>query len=179
VVLTGIPIKLTARITQEALASAANPWTGFKGVISKPTVRMMRNPPEAVPIAIISAQEAITQKGIYGKVRKPTHPGVILDKDYIKLLNLNVQKLAERLGISRTTLFNIRAGRAKVTSAIAVSLAEDFDTTPQLWLNLQQNYDLLPNCGIKKSHQIAEAKLAFSSSRVLLALIKPMRLQPR
>jgi addiction module HigA family antidote len=77
-----------------------------------------------------------------GKGRKPTHPGEILDEDYIKPLNLNLQKLADRLGISRNTLFNIRAGRASVTPAIAISLGEAFDTTPQLWLNLQQNYDL-------------------------------------
>ena len=77
-----------------------------------------------------------------GKGRKPTHPGEILDEDYIKPLNLNLQKLADRLGISRNTLFNIRAGKASVTPAIAISLAEAFDTTPQLWLNLQQNYDL-------------------------------------
>ena len=77
-----------------------------------------------------------------GKGRKPTHPGEILHEDYIKPLNLNLQKLAERLGISRNTLFNLRVGKASVTPAIAISLAEAFDTTPQLWLNLQQNYDL-------------------------------------
>jgi addiction module HigA family antidote len=52
-----------------------------------------------------------------GKERKPTHPGEILDEDYIKPLNLNLQKLAERLGISRNTLFNIRTGRASVYHA--------------------------------------------------------------
>ena len=76
------------------------------------------------------------------KKRKPTHPGEILDEDYIKPLNLNLQKLADRLGIARNTLFKIRAGKASVTPAIALSLAEAFDTTPQLWLNLQANYDL-------------------------------------
>lgn len=44
--------------------------------------------------------------------------------------------------IARNTLFKIRIGEASVTSAIVPSLAEAFDTTPQLWLNLQQNYDL-------------------------------------
>ncbi len=76
------------------------------------------------------------------KKRKPTHPGIILNEDYIKPLNLNLQKLAERLSITRNTLFKIRAGKARVTPAIALSLAEAFDTTPQLWLNLQTNYDL-------------------------------------
>lgn len=46
------------------------------------------------------------------------------------------------MGIARNTLFKIRSGEASVTPAIALSLAEAFDTTPQLWLNLQQNYDL-------------------------------------
>jgi antitoxin HigA-1 len=74
--------------------------------------------------------------------RKPTHPGIILDEDYIKPLKLNLQKLADRLGIARNTLFKIRAGHASITPSIALSLAEAFDTTPQLWLNLQINYDL-------------------------------------
>lgn len=76
------------------------------------------------------------------KKRKPTHPGEILNEDYIKPLNLNLQMLADRLGIARNTLFKIRAGKASVTPSIALSLAEAFDTTPQLWLNLQQAYDL-------------------------------------
>ncbi len=74
--------------------------------------------------------------------RKPTHPGEILDEDYIKPLQLNLQKLADRLGISRNTLFKIRSGEYSITPEIAISLAEAFDTTPQLWLNLQQSYDL-------------------------------------
>ena len=76
------------------------------------------------------------------KKRKPTHPGEILEELYIKPLNLNLQKLADRLLIARNTLFKIRAGIASVTPSIALSLAEAFDTTPQFWLNLQQNYDL-------------------------------------
>jgi addiction module HigA family antidote len=77
--------------------------------------------------------------------RKPIHPGEILDEHYIKPLKLNLQKLADRLGIARNTLFKIRSGEASVTPSIALSLAEAFDTTPQLWLNLQINYDLWVN----------------------------------
>ena len=75
-------------------------------------------------------------------VRKPTHPGIILDEHYIKPLNLNLQELADNLGISRNTLFKIRSCKAGVTPSIAVRLAAAFDTTPNLWLNLQQKYDL-------------------------------------
>ncbi len=76
------------------------------------------------------------------KKRKPSHPGEILDKLYIEPLQLNLQKFADRLGIARNTLFKIRDGAASITPSIALSLAEALDTTPQLWLNLQQNYDL-------------------------------------
>ena len=74
--------------------------------------------------------------------RKPTHPGKILDELYIKPLNLNLQKLADRLQIARNSLFKIRSGRASITPVVAIALSEAFDTTPQLWLNLQQTYDL-------------------------------------
>lgn len=74
--------------------------------------------------------------------RKPTHPGIILDEHYIKPLGLNLQELADHLEITRNTLFKIRMGYAGITPSIAITLADAFDTTPQLWLNLQQKYDL-------------------------------------
>lgn len=76
------------------------------------------------------------------KKRKPLHPGVILEEHYLKPLNLNLQKLADHLGIARNTLFKIRTGKGSITPWIALSLAKAFDTTPQLWLNLQQKYDI-------------------------------------
>lgn len=74
--------------------------------------------------------------------RKPNHPGIILDELYIIPLNLNLQELADNLGISRNFLFKIRTGSASIHASLAVKLAEAFDTTPHLWLNLQQNYDV-------------------------------------
>jgi addiction module HigA family antidote len=76
------------------------------------------------------------------KTRKPNHPGTILNELYIKPLNLNLQELAESLGLSRNSLFKIRNAQSSITPSIAVRLAEAFGTTPNLWLNLQQNYDL-------------------------------------
>ena len=76
------------------------------------------------------------------RTRKPTHPGVILEEHYLKLLDANLQDIADHLGIARNTLFRLRTGRASITPAIALALARAFDTSPQLWLNLQQKYDL-------------------------------------
>lgn len=73
----------------------------------------------------------------------PTHPGIILEEDYIKPLQIhNLQQLADCMGISRKTLHKIRTAEAKITPQIAIRLAKLFRTTPELWLNLQQKYDL-------------------------------------
>src|SRR5436309_21056 len=74
--------------------------------------------------------------------RKPNHPGIILDELYIKPLNRNLQDLADNLDISRNSLFKIRTARASITPSLAVRLSEAFNTTPNVWLNLQQNYDI-------------------------------------
>ncbi len=74
--------------------------------------------------------------------RKPTHPGIILEEDYIKPLQMNLQELADNLGISRKTLHKIRAGKGIITPEMALRLSKLFRTTPELWLNLQQKYDL-------------------------------------
>lgn len=76
------------------------------------------------------------------KKRKPIHPGVLLEEHYLKSLNLNLQDIADHLGIAHNTLFKLRTGKANITTAIAFSLASAFDTTSQFWLNLQQKYDL-------------------------------------
>ena len=88
------------------------------------------------------------------KTRKPTHPGKILEELYIKPLGITLQELADHLGISRNTLFKIRSGKAGITSTLAVKLAEAFDTTPKLWLNLQQNYDIWCALNQKKHKKI-------------------------
>lgn len=76
------------------------------------------------------------------KKRKPTHPGIILEEHYIKILPITLQELSDASGISRNTLYKIRSGNARITANIAVRLSKVFNTTPELWLNLQQKYDI-------------------------------------
>ena len=74
--------------------------------------------------------------------RPPAHPGGILRRHYIEPLSLTVSELAEILGVSRKTLSKIVNERGSVTPDMALRLSKAFKTTPELWLNLQQNYDL-------------------------------------
>ena len=74
--------------------------------------------------------------------RPPTHPGAILKHLHLKPLKLNVAQVAAALDVSRKTLSQIVNERASVTPDMALRLSRAFKTTPQLWLNLQQTYDL-------------------------------------
>ncbi|MCB1213712.1 MAG: HigA family addiction module antidote protein [Chlamydiia bacterium] len=75
--------------------------------------------------------------------RRPTHPGIILEEDYIKQLKIkNLHSLADAVYISRKTLYKLRAGNGRVTPEMALRLSKFFRTTPELWLNLEQKYDL-------------------------------------
>jgi len=74
--------------------------------------------------------------------RVPTHPGGILKRQYMEPLSLTGSELAVTLGVSRKTLSKIVNERGGVTPDMALRLSKAFSTTPELWLNLQRNFDL-------------------------------------
>jgi addiction module HigA family antidote len=74
--------------------------------------------------------------------RAPAHAGRILLKHYIEPLNIKIVDLADTLGVSRKAISAIVNEHKAVTSDMALRLSKAFGTTPELWLNLQRNYDL-------------------------------------
>lgn len=74
--------------------------------------------------------------------RPPTHPGGILKRQYLEQLGLTISEFSLKLGVSRKTLSKITNEHGSVTPDMALRLSKALDTTPELWLNLQQNYDL-------------------------------------
>jgi len=72
----------------------------------------------------------------------PPHPGAILWELDMKPAGLTVTKVAERLGVDRKTLSRIINGRAGISAEMSIRLARAFDTTPELWMNMQRNFDL-------------------------------------
>ena len=89
--------------------------------------------------------------------RPPTHPGGILRRHYMEPLSLTVSELAEILGVSRKTLSKIVNEHGSVTPDMALRLSKAFKTTPELWLNLQQNYDLWHASQESKGWKMVEA----------------------
>lgn len=72
----------------------------------------------------------------------PEHPGVILRELYVEPLELNNQQVAENLGVTRVTVNKILNGKQSITAEMAIRLSKAFKTSPELWMNLQQGFDL-------------------------------------
>ena len=85
--------------------------------------------------------------------RRPTHPGGILKRHYLEPLSLTITEVADDIGVSRKTLSKIINERGAITPDMSLRLARAFDTTPDLWMNLQKNYDLWQAEHISKDWQ--------------------------
>lgn len=76
-------------------------------------------------------------------MHNPPNPGITLKVLHLDNIDLTVTQAAEKLGISRKTLSQIINGHAGISPQMAILLSQAFpNTTPQLWLNMQQQYDL-------------------------------------
>jgi antitoxin HigA-1 len=77
--------------------------------------------------------------------RIPTHPGVVLEEEFLNPMGLTQVALAKHLRIPTQRINELIRGKRGVTPQTAWLLAGAFGTTPQFWLNLQANYDLAVN----------------------------------
>jgi addiction module HigA family antidote len=75
-------------------------------------------------------------------MHNPAHPGEILKAMYMEPLNVSVTKVADALGVSRKHVSAIVNGHSPVTTDMAARLAGTFGTEPDIWINLQAQYDL-------------------------------------
>ena len=71
----------------------------------------------------------------------PPHPGEIIKEAYLQPLGLTVTEAAKALKVTRKTLSAVINGTG-ISPTMAIRLSKAFNTTPQLWLNIQQSYDL-------------------------------------
>ena len=72
----------------------------------------------------------------------PMHPGEVLREEFLVPLKLSAGALAKKMDVPRTRIERIENERIGVTADTALRLAKALGTTPQLWLNLQNDYDL-------------------------------------
>jgi addiction module HigA family antidote len=72
----------------------------------------------------------------------PTHPGELLRDEIMPAAKLTQDRLAALLGVSRRTVNEIVTEKRSLSADMAHRLARLFNTTPELWLGLQQDVDL-------------------------------------
>ena len=74
--------------------------------------------------------------------RRPTHPGEMLQEDFLPDYGLTVAGLAEAAGVSRQSINELLRGRRAVSPAMALRLSRLFGNSAEFWLNAQRAVDL-------------------------------------
>jgi antitoxin HigA-1 len=73
---------------------------------------------------------------------KPMHPGEVLREEFLVPLKMSAGALAKVCGLPPTRIERIASEQTGTTADTALRLAKALDTTAQLWLNLQTDYDV-------------------------------------
>jgi addiction module HigA family antidote len=74
-------------------------------------------------------------------LRTPVHPGRVLDRQFLKPLQLSQVKAAVLLGVSRRRLNEIIVGRRGLSADTALRCAMAFGLEATFWLDLQSRWD--------------------------------------
>jgi antitoxin HigA-1 len=74
--------------------------------------------------------------------RKPTHPGEILKAEFLDEFGLTQVELAKALNTTFRTVNEIINAKRSVSPEMALKLSKYFGTSVELWLNLQNQYDI-------------------------------------
>lgn len=90
--------------------------------------------------------------------RTPTHPGEILSEEFLKPLEVTQVALAEHLGVPVQRINELVRGKRGVTPETAWLLAGAFGITPEFWLTLQANHDLVRARPTRTIRQLAPAR---------------------
>ena len=86
------------------------------------------------------------------KNRISTHPGEILKHEFLLPMGQTQSALAKHLSIPVQRVNELVRGKRGVTPETAWLLSQALDTTPEFWMNLQNNHDLStkrPNTTVK------------------------------
>ncbi|HEY0146506.1 MAG TPA: HigA family addiction module antitoxin [Methylovirgula sp.] len=73
---------------------------------------------------------------------QPSHPGELLREIVIPATGKSKVEIAQLLGISRQSLYDILAERQSITPAMAVRVGKMFGDGPEVWLKMQAAHDL-------------------------------------
>lgn len=72
----------------------------------------------------------------------PTHPGIILKEELLRRRKISQVQLARDLRFSFKRINEICQEKRPITLDTALRLSVYFGTSPELWLDLQRDYEL-------------------------------------
>jgi addiction module HigA family antidote len=72
----------------------------------------------------------------------PIPPGEILYEEFMKPLSLSANQLARDVDVPPGRISEIINGKRSITADTALRLGKYFSVSPDIWLNLQADYDM-------------------------------------
>ncbi len=81
---------------------------------------------------------------MHRKIEKfdPIPPGEILFEEFMKPVGLSINQLARDIDVPPGRISEIINGKRAITADTALRLGKYFGVSPEIWLNLQTDYDL-------------------------------------
>lgn len=76
------------------------------------------------------------------KLLDPIPPGEILREEFMKPLGISNNKLARDIDVPPNRISEIVRGKRAMTVDTALRLSKYFNVSPEVWLELQSDYDL-------------------------------------
>ena len=76
------------------------------------------------------------------KLLEPIHPGEILLEDFMKPMNVSINRLARDIAVPPGRISAIVNGKRAITADTALRLGKYFNVSPEAWMGLQADYDL-------------------------------------
>lgn len=74
--------------------------------------------------------------------RPPTHPGEMLQQEFLAPMEIDPRDLADSIHVSPQSISEIISNQKNITPSIALRLAKYFGMSPDFWMNLQLRWDL-------------------------------------
>jgi addiction module HigA family antidote len=76
------------------------------------------------------------------KQLEPIPPGEILKEEFMRPLGITVTALARDIGVPANRISQIVNGKRALSADTALRLGKYFGVSPEIWLDLQSEYDL-------------------------------------
>jgi antitoxin HigA-1 len=76
------------------------------------------------------------------KLLEPIHPGEILFEEFMKPMDISINRLAREIAVPPGRISAIVNGARAITADTALRLGKYFGVSAELWLGLQADFDL-------------------------------------